>query len=476
MAPTISYRVRWALPTAGTSLTASGALQRPIPLTVMCFGCCGASAIGLLFFLAQAVAASMYVVGFAESVVDIYKRGGAEAFTGSWDNDLRVIGLVTLLVLLCVALVGVGWYAKCQIFLLVFLVVAMISVVIGAFFPEVPSKDGNADLGFVGFDGIRNVGSQFTTDTSTKIDNGFFSVFAVFFPAVTGIMAGANMSGDLKDPSVAIPKGTLYGIALTWVTYVGLLWIVGSVAVRCVGPACDDVGYGTSAWADSVGSREPEGGLVYNKLIMAQISLWEPLVYIGVFAATLSSALASIVGAPRILQAVAKDEIFDFQAINFFAQGVGKEGEPRRGYFLTWVIAMGCVLIGELDLIAPLISNFFMISYAMTNYACFAASMSKAPGWRPSFKYYNKWLSLFGSLLCLAVMFAFDWANSLVSVVVGVGIFQYLEWRGVERDWGAACTCMLSPWRCACVVVCLTHGHVCMPSSLQPTRVDTSAP
>ena len=85
---------------------------------------------------------------------------------------------------------------------------------------------------------------------------------------------------------------------------------------------------------------------------MAQISLWEPLVYIGVFAATLSSALASIVGAPRILQAVAKDEVFDFKAVNFFAQGVGPDMEPRRGYFLTWVIAMGCVLIGTTSLVA----------------------------------------------------------------------------------------------------------------------------
>ena len=112
--------------------------------------------------------------------------------------------------------------------------------------------------------------------------------------------------------------------------------------------------------------------------------------YAGIFAATLSSALASIVGAPRILQSLANDKIFPWPPLNFFAKGSGKTNEPRRGYVLTFVIGIAFSLVGKLDLIAPIISNFFMIAYAVTNYACFMAAHGASPGWRPSFKYaYN---------------------------------------------------------------------------------------
>lgn len=189
----------------------------------------------------------------------------------------------------------------------------------------------------------------------------FFGVFAVFFPAVTGIMAGANMSGDLREPSKAIPKGTLTGIAISFWTYIGLVWMVGSSSVKCAGSiACNASNFGTQAWVDQLGTLfpEPEGGLIFNKLIMTTVSLWGPLVYGGVFAATLSSALASLVGAPRILQALSKDDIFPFKAVRFWAQDdklflvplnqrkPSDSKEPIRAYFLTYLVAMACILIG----------------------------------------------------------------------------------------------------------------------------------
>ena len=222
------------------------------------------------------------------------------------------------------------------------------------------------------------------------------------------------------------------------------------------------------------------GGLVYNSLIMANVSIWSPLVYTGVFAATLSSALASLVGAPRILQALAKDRIFDFWWFYYFSQlpmdkhygnkastgpveasgpsdrskidatGSARSAieedddeemespEPIRGYFLTFVIAIGCVMIGELNAIAPIISNFFMISYALTNYACFAASWSDSPGWRPSFQYWNKYVSLAGAGLCVAIMFAFDEIMGGVSIVLCVLLYSYIETSSVNKEWGTA--------------------------------------
>ena len=115
------------------------------------------------------------------------------------------------------------------------------------------------------------------------------------------------------------------------------------------------------------------------------ISGWGPIVTAGIFASTLSSALASIVGAPKTFQAVCKDELFP--GIGYFGKGYGPGDEPRRGYILTFVVALAFIAIGELNTIALIISNFFLIVYALINYSVFAASLGHSPGWRPSFKY-----------------------------------------------------------------------------------------
>ena len=400
------------------------------------------------------------VIGFSDSIIDIFKKGGGEPFTGAWANDQRVISVITMTVLAALALGGgAKYYAKAQMFLLVALVVAMIAIAIGTFFDNIPNGPTNVDYGFVGYDGngINTNGTkidilekdqtsiwlpQFSTDSDTLITHSFFSVFAVFFPAVTGIMAGANMSGDLKNPSSDIPRGTTNAIILTYLTYVLLLWMIGFTSARCSDadmskcPLIADL-----TWAESVKatpSLAPLGGALYNKLMITAHSLWAPLVYVGVFAATLSSALASIVGAPRILQSLAGDKIFPWRILEFFAKGSGDGNEPLRGYILTYFIGTGCALIGQLDVIAPIIANFFMISYGVTNYACYAAHESKSPSWRPTFIYYNPWLSLFGAFLCVACMFMMDWANSLVSCALSILLFLYLNHIKPETNWGVA--------------------------------------
>ncbi len=422
--------------------------------------------IGLLFFCAQAVATSMYVIGFSDSIIDIMKKGDATPFTGDFANDQRVISTITMVLLLGTAYGGgASVYAKAMIYLLVVLVLSLISLFVGAFLPAVPDLVKNVGYGFVGFSRVipdeflaklangtaftpdeNSVWMpNFTTDPTTMMSHSFFSVFAVFFPAVTGIMAGANMSGDLKEPGYAIPTGTVRAIVLTYISYCILAMIAGLVCLRCsdlpenVG-RCPSGGLADPTWAaNAVANNEiPQGGMLYSKMIVESISVWGPLVYAGVFAATLSSALASIVGAPRILQSVAADEIFPWPVLTYFAKGSGPGNEPLRGYVLSFVVGLGCCLVGQLDVIAPIISNFFMISYGVTNYACFAASYSESPGWRPSFKYYNKWLSLFGAVLCVVVMFLMDWVNSLLSGSIGICIFLYLQHLDPETHWGPA--------------------------------------
>ncbi|CAG7818390.1 unnamed protein product, partial [Allacma fusca] len=169
---------------------------------------------------------------------------------------------------------------------------------------------------------------------------------------------------------------------------------------------------------------------------MALSSSWGPLIYMGCFAATLSSAIASLVGAPRVLQALAKDKLYPL--IHFFSVGYGANNDPVRGYILVFIIALGCIIIGELNAVAPLMSNFFVAAYCLINFSVFHASITKSPGWRPSFKYYNAWVSLVGSVLCVAVMFLMNWITACITVGVSVTLYLYVSYRAPDVNWGSS--------------------------------------
>eukprot|EP00058_Branchiostoma_floridae_P024265 XP_002609755.1 hypothetical protein BRAFLDRAFT_78583 [Branchiostoma floridae] len=380
-------------------------------------------AIGLIFSLANAVAVAMYVVGFAETVRDLLKDNNA--LMTDETNDIRIVGCITIVLLLGITMLGMEWEAKAQLGLLVILVIAILNYFIGAFIPA----------------------------TRVKMSKGFLN-----YQAATGILAGANISGDLTDPSTAIPKGTLLAILISTLVYLGAAWSVGACVIRDAGGNSTvlsllygDVMGNTTLPTNFTGPpsiRElidgisvcPEGecyyGLINNKQVMEMVSGFGPIVTAGIFAATLSSALASLVSAPKVFQAVCKDKLFP--GIHIFAKGVGQSDEPRRGYLLAFVIAVGFILIAELNAIAPLISNFFLMAYALINYACFASSLARSPGWRPSFKYYNMWVALVGSLVCLAIMFVINWYMALITLGVICAIYVYLNYQKPDVNWGSS--------------------------------------
>eukprot|EP01129_Flabellula_baltica_P012516 TRINITY_DN5655_c0_g1_i1.p1 TRINITY_DN5655_c0_g1~~TRINITY_DN5655_c0_g1_i1.p1 ORF type:complete len:895 (-),score=132.69 TRINITY_DN5655_c0_g1_i1:362-3046(-) len=387
--------------------------------------------IGLLFSIGNSVGVSLYVIGFSETLAELITTlAGFQMFNEIlW--DIRIYGLATVVLLFIMVLFGVSWIVKLQIFLLGLLVFTMISIIVGAFLAPKPAE------GFVGFTNLYNDNATtllgnidtFAASNSTETPplsdtvSIFFTTFAVFFPAVTGIMAGTNISGDLKKPSENIPKGTLSAIGVSTFGYLLLAWIAGTVCVKTVPGLAFELG---------------SPGLVYDYYMFTKVSFWGGIIYIGIFAATLSSALASLVGAPRILQAVCRDKLFDFPVFNFFGKGSGPEEEPIRGYFFTFVIACGCIMIGDLNLIAPLISMFFMLTYATINFACFAGSIGKTPGWRPSFQFYNEWVSLFGTVLCVGCMFLINIYYAIVAIVILFIIFGYLTVNKPKVKWGAA--------------------------------------
>merc|ERR1719193_1854311 len=223
----------------------------------------------------------------------------------------------------------------------------------------------------------------------------FFDTFAVFFPAVTGIMAGANLSGSLEDPSKNIPDGTLYACGVSTVAYVVMSFICGAVA----GKGMDN---------------EDEKGLQGDYLIMAEISCYGPLIYLGIYVATLSSALSSLVGAPRVLQSVACDKLFPI--LNFFEK-MNLAEDPERGYYLTYIIALGC---------------------AMINFACFELSISRSPGWRPYFRYYSKWTAMAGFIVNLAMMIFINPEFAAGALCLAFALHRYVKFANPSVNWGVA--------------------------------------
>ncbi|XP_010014619.1 PREDICTED: solute carrier family 12 member 1 [Nestor notabilis] len=395
--------------------------------------------IGLIFAFANAVAVAMYVVGFAETVVELLKE--SDTLMVDESNDIRIIGTITVVCLLGISVAGMEWEAKAQVILLIVLLVAIANFFIGTVIPTNNEKKARGFFNYQASIFAENFGPGF------RSGEGFFSVFAIFFPAATGILAGANISGDLKDPQSAIPKGTMLAIAITTIAYIGVAVCVASCVVRdatgnindtvvlgmsCNGSSACGLGYDFSRCA----SQPCDYGLMNNFQVMSMVSGFGPLITAGIFSATLSSALASLVSAPKVFQALCKDNVY--KGLHFFAKGYGKNNEPIRGYVLTFVIAMAFILIAELNTIAPIISNFFLASYALINFSCFHASYAKSPGWRPAFRYYNMWVSLFGALLCCGVMFVINWWAALITYAIELFLYIYVTYKKPDVNWGSS--------------------------------------
>lgn len=387
--------------------------------------------IGLLFSFANALAVAMHTVGFAESMKDLLKSLGCSIVDGA-TNDMRIIGVVTVVVLVAITIIGMEWEQKAQVVLLFILLAAIVDVTVGSFMPT----EEKLSKGFVGWS--TSVAAQ-NWDSEYRKGESFFSTFAVFFPASTGILAGANISGDLKDPSSAIPKGTLLAIVFSSIVYIFFIIISGFTVFRDANGA--DVTWANYTMVQNCTAfpgdlEECRFGLENSYQVMEVIAAFNYLVYAGCFAATLSSALACLVSAPKIFQALCRDKIYP--KIEWFGKGFGKNDEAIRAYILAFFIAVIFIIVADLNFIAPLISNFFMAAYCLINFACFHAALAKSPGFRPGFRFWNKWVSLIGSLLSMAVMFVMGWPTALATFFICFALYLYLSHTKPDVNWGSS--------------------------------------
>nr|XP_006011095.1 PREDICTED: solute carrier family 12 member 4 [Latimeria chalumnae] len=250
---------------------------------------------------------------------------------------------------------------------------------------------------------------------SADITSSFMVLVGIFFPSVTGIMAGSNRSGDLKDAQKSIPVGTILAIATTSLVYLSSVVLFGA----CI---------------EGVVLRDKYGDAVSKNLVIGTLSWPSPwVIVIGSFFSTCGAGLQSLTGAPRLLQAIAKDNIIPF--LQVFGHGKAN-GEPTWALLLTALIAELGILIASLDMVAPILSMFFLMCYLFVNLACAVQTLLRTPNWRPRFKYYHWALSFLGMSICLSLMFISSWYYALVAMVIAGMIYKYIEYQGAEKEWG----------------------------------------
>jgi amino acid transporter len=337
-------------------------------------------AIGIVLFLAQSVSIGFYCIGFGEVLARVL------SLQAGYSTQLIAAAAVAFLFIF--AWLGADWATRFQYGVMAILIAALFSFFIG---------------------GITKWNSALLAQNWAAPAGGlgFWVIFAIFFPAVTGFTQGVSMSGDLKDAGKSLPRGTFIAVGVSIVVYF-LAAVVFAAAL-------------------------PASTLMVEYDAMKRVSAAAVLIGAGVIAATLSSAMASFLGAPRILQSLSADRIFPF--LLPFAQGVGPTQNPRRGIYLSAGIAFATVGLGKLNLIAPVVSMFFLISYGLLNYATFFEARAGSPSFRPRFRWYDQRLSLAGALACLIVMLAIDWKAAVVAAAILFGIFQYLKRTSGPAHW-----------------------------------------
>lgn len=337
-------------------------------------------AIGLVLFLAQSVSIAFYCIGFGEALAALSGWGNPHA--------VQIIAAAAAGALFIPAWFGADVAAKFQ-----FLVMLVLACALGAFFWGAGgswSGETLADSWFISEGGA-----------------GFWFAFAIFFPAVTGFTQGVSMSGDLRDPARSLPLGTFAAVGLSTLVYFGVVVLYAGA--------------------------KPTAELASNYEVMRDVASVPWLIDAGVIAATLSSAMASFLGAPRILQSLAGDKIFRF--LTPFSKGHGPSENPRRGVLLSAGIAMITIALGNLNVIAPVVSMFFLISYGLLNYATYYEARAGSPSFRPRFRWFDQRLSLGGAIACLGAMLAIDVPAAIAGTAIMFGIFQYLKRTAGPARW-----------------------------------------
>uniref|UniRef100_A0A3B4ZJV0 Solute carrier family 12 member 9 n=1 Tax=Stegastes partitus TaxID=144197 RepID=A0A3B4ZJV0_9TELE len=378
--------------------------------------------IGIMFFLANVCGSALYILGLVEAIMPTFgvPKGLHHVLpSGYWWSLLYSTVLLFLCFIVC--LVGAHIYAKAAFIIFIIVVTALASVFIsfftvgpiGVILPDT-SVLNSTSMSTANYTGFRlhtlegNLFSGYTVDYSTDAMMSFAGVFAVMFNGCTGIMAGSNMSGDLKNPSYSIPRGTLAAVLISFITY-NLLSLLAAWS-------CDRY------------------LLQRDYSFLGDINLWPPMVTLGIYSSAMSAAMSNLIGASRILYALSKDNLFG--GVLALAKKTSQSGNPWVSVLVSWLLVQVVLFAGKLNTIAGVVTIFFLLVYAAVNLACLALEWASAPNFRPSFYCFTWHTCTLGILGCLVMMFLISAVYAFVSIAFMLLLLMLIHYLGPISKWG----------------------------------------
>jgi len=357
-------------------------------------------AIGLLFYIGTTGSASMYVLGAVEAIEHSGLGFYSEYFT-------QFSALMIMFSISSVVVVGEKYVAMSSNFFLVCVLLSVVCMSLGVMLFSLGLFDG--ELGPMDRQFMDNLWPTYEPDSITDQTPTFFSLLAIFYPSVTGILAGSNRSAVLKDPARSIPYGTLGAVGFTTFVYIFTVWLVGMTIANET--------------------------LKENKMVVADIA-WPSgsVVKLGIIMSSIGAALQCMTGAPRLLAAIALDDTIPFLG---FVKPRNNMVAPTRAIWVTGFIASVPTLTGNLDHITPIITMFFLLMYGAINLSCFLLDITKSPSFRPTFQYFHWGISLFAFLWCLGLALTISWYTALLSFILFGMLYLYNKKQQMDtKDWG----------------------------------------
>ncbi|KAF9927882.1 hypothetical protein FBU30_002804 [Linnemannia zychae] len=369
--------------------------------------------IGLIYFLGTVIGCGMNVLGFVEPLIANFGESSGTVYRVLPESQIWGFIYGTILLVSCtlICLVGSKLFSRASLVLAVIILLSTLSIFISfAVMPPFTHLERNIEYTGFSWDTLQeNMWPKFTSTTGPDgPKESFETVFGVLFPACIGILAGASMSGDLENPSKSIPVGTLWAVGSTFCVYSCIVILMGGSISRST---------------------------MYTDLsVLQDISINPLFIASGALAASVFATLGCVIGAAKILQAIARDNLLPLLSI--FGQGTPKTDEPTLAVLLTYILCQFCLFLTDMNAIATFVSMITLLTFLILNLACFLLKIGSAPNFRPSFRFFHWWTAFGGMVLCALVMGSVDLGKSLLSGLMTAILFIWIHYWSPPKRWG----------------------------------------